>query len=127
MLFGAGLSGYVQIADMLYSVYLLFGAGLRIKPMLQSSLKDAFQGRDHWVLDIYSLTLKKREKFPLRDLELLPRKELVLSEVKSLGDSARASSAGKESTEVVRILLKLFFVCLCVTLYREFCEISYLL
>ena len=31
------------------------------------------------------------KKFPLCDFKLLPRKELVLSEVKSLGDSARAT------------------------------------
>ena len=38
-----------------------------------------------------------------------------------------SSCAGKDSTEIVRILMKLLFVCLCVTLYRKFCEVSYLL
>ena len=36
----APYNGYVQIADVPYSVWLLYGAGLRIKTMLQSSHMD---------------------------------------------------------------------------------------
>ena len=50
------------------------------------------------MLGIYSLTPKSAKKFPLLDVKLLPSKELVLSEVRSLDDSTRTILVVQGST-----------------------------
>ena len=57
------------------------------------------QDRDHWVLDIYSLTLKKHEKVQTLTEE---RTCSFLSKFFGLLCEGYSSSAGKDSTDVVR-------------------------
>ena len=77
-----------------------------------------FGSRDHWVLDIYSLTLKKREKVPSAWSQTFTKERTCSFWGKTFGwlCEGYSSSAGKDSTEGVRILFKLFFV-YCVWLY----------
>ena len=61
---------------------------------------------------------KGLKKFPLGDLNLLPRKESILSEVKSLGESKKATLVAQErpsltvhSWEFILILFIYIFYC----------------
>ena len=68
-------------------------------------------GRDHWVLDIYSLTLKKREKVPSAWSQTFTKEITCSFWGKTFGwlCEGYTSSAGKDSTEVVRIFIESIF------------------
>ena len=73
-------------------------------------------GRDHWVLDIYSLTLKNREKVPSTWSQTFTKEKTrsFWGEIFGWLYEGYTSSAGKYNTDAVRTLFEFLFVCDCI-------------